>query len=113
MLAYGCFPAASAWRPEPEKTWETFKNNVRQQPCAFGHWCAARHCMVNANIGTAIAGFVAVVPFGNGHVCSMIPPPLDTGLLHPSLRSPNNRKGTALVREILEIRSTIQIFLSG
>ena len=63
-----------ARRPESEKTREIVINNARQQTCAFGHWCAARHCMVNANSGTAIAGLIAVVPFGNGYVSSTIPP---------------------------------------
>ena len=58
-----------ARRPEPEKTRETFqkknKKNASQQLCAFGHRCMARHCLVNSNSGTAIAGLVAVMPFGN------------------------------------------------
>ena len=62
------------------------KTNARQQPCAFGHWCAARCCRVNAFIGTAAAGPVAVVPCGNAYVSSTMEP----GLLRPGLRSPVN-----------------------
>ena len=85
-----------ARRPEPEKTRETcIKNNARQQPCAFGHWCAARHFMVNASSGTVVAGLDAVVPFGNGCVSSATLHPLA-----PCLRSPK-KKPEVKIRELI------------
>ena len=65
--------------PEPAKTRETFKTTRLSNAVLSG----TRHCMVNANSGTAIAGFVAVVPFGKGYVSSTIPPPLQPGLRSP------------------------------
>ena len=44
------------------KTHETLKTTRVSNPCAFGQWCAPRHCMVNGSNGTGIACLVAVVP---------------------------------------------------
>ena len=93
LRAYRCFPAASEYRrcrlcAMPLRgAREDSGTAQNKQSCAFGHWCAARDCMVNANSGTAVGSLVAVVPLGNGYVSSMILSPLDPGLLHPGLHS--------------------------
>ena len=64
------------------------------------HRSAARHCIVNANSGTVIAGIVAVVPFGNGNVFEKKKPSsLHSGLLHPGLRAPDPSLSTEIVEQ--------------
>ena len=106
VRAYRCFPAGSPQRMSKLQSMRDaasrgaksrrrlakrfFKQRASGTPSAFGHWCATRHCMINAKSGRAIAGLVPVVIFGNAYVFWWMPPPLHPGLLHPGLCSPDS-----------------------
>ena len=75
-----------ARRPEPRET--RSENNARQQPCAFGHWCASRQLH-----GECKKWHSDCWPCRRRALRERIrlfddTAPLDPGLLHPGLRSP-------------------------
>ena len=82
--AYGCFPADSGCRrcrarTTPLRAASRASGNVQKTTrvgnrVLSGTGARRVNCVVSFNSGAAAAGLVAVVPFGNGYVSSMIPP---------------------------------------